>query len=465
MRRAFIWLTALLVIPVLAALGGSAPLRPPAAGQDDEKLLKDAKVGVDGPSLLDYFRRRTTPPSQQEHIIALIRQLGADSFNVRRTAAADLAALGPRALPYLRRALNDPDEEIKDRVELLLKNAPSTDALAAQAAAAARLIRIRAPENAAAVLLSYLPDADNDAAEDEALASLAILAVHDGKVDPLITAALKDKQASRRAAASFVMGRSGAPEQRDEIHGLRLDADQRVRFRAAQGLLAARDRAALPALVNLVKDGPTDLAYRGYDELLKHAPTRLSHVPFAEDQPTRQNCIRSWENWLARYGKTADLNHDAVDLAPFNPALRAREVVRQCFNAMVQSDLVGFKKTAGLPFHFGGEPTYTKAEDLDRFFNQRPLGVQGQPWAALIVGTASLEEYQGNGAQENERQFIKALRQKAEVLVFIVQPQQLGASNPSPDFNQGNLFLVWLGGEQPFVIGLSQGRSGFRVNR
>ncbi len=163
-------------------------------------------------------------------------------------------------------------------------------------------------------------------------------------------------------------------------------------------------------------------------------------------------------------GKLQTLNHDAVDLAPFNPALRAREVVRQCFNAMVQSDLVGFKKTAGLPFHFGGEPTYTKAEDLDRFFNQRPLGVQGQPWAAAsgIVGTASLEEYQGNEQpKENERQFIKALRQKAEVLVFIVQPQQLGASNPSPDFGRGNLFLVWLGGEQPFVIGLSPGRSGF----
>jgi hypothetical protein len=312
-------------------------------------------------------------------------------------------------------------------------------------------------------LLAYVPDADNDAVEEEVLASLAVLAVHDGKVDAPIAAALKDKQSSRRAAAGLALGRSGTPEQRSEVHALLLDADARVRFRAAQGLMAGRDHAALPALVALVKDGTTDLAYRA-DELLS-CVTRLSHVPFAEDAATRQNCYRTWANWSARYGKAVDLNRAAVELPAFNPALRAREVVRQCFNAMVQNDLAAFKKTVGLPFLFGGQPAYTKTDDLDRFFNQRPLGVQGQPWTPLIVGMASLEEYQGNGAQENEKQFIKALPNKSDILAFIVQPQQIGALNPNSEPNQGNLFLVRLSGDQPSVIGLSQGRSGFRINR
>jgi hypothetical protein len=336
-------------------------------------------------------------------------------------------------------------------------------ATAAQSAAAARLIRARAPADAAIVLLAYVPDADNDAVEDEVLASLAVLAVHDGKVDAPVAAALKDKQSSRRAAAGLVLGRSGTPEQRAEVHTLLLDADPRVRFRAAQGLLAGRDHAALPTLIALVKDGPTDLAYRA-DELLS-CVTRVSHVPFAEDPGTRQNCYKTWANWSRRYGKVVDLNRAAVDLPAFNPALRAREVVRQCFNALVQNDLAAFKKTVGLPFHFGGDATYTNSDALNNFFNQRPLGVQGQPFVPLIVGMASLEDYQGNGAQPSEQQFIKGLPNKSDDLVFIVQPQQIGVINPNLEVTQGNLFLVRLGGEQPSVIGLSQGRSGFRINR
>jgi hypothetical protein len=463
MRHTLSWLTVVCLLPAFASLIAAAPVPAPMAGSEDEKLLKAAKVGVDGPSLLEFFRQHTTDAAQQVHILMLIHQLGDDSFKVRQKASADLAALGPRAVSYLRRALNDPDEEIKDRVEYLLKNAAGTDSQAAQSAAAARLIRARAPADAAGVLLDYLSDADNDAVEDEVLAGLAVLAVHDGKVDARIAAVLKDKQSCRRAAAALVLGRSGTSEQRAEVHILLLDADPRVRFRAAQGLLAGRDHAALPALIALVKDGPTDLAYRA-DELLSCA-TRMSHVPFAEDAATRQNCYRTWENWLMRYGKVVDLNRAAVDLPAFNPALRAREVVRQCFNALVQNDLAAFKKTVGLPFHFSGAETFTKIDDLDRFFNQRPLGVQGQPWAPLIVGMASLEDYQGNGAQESERRFIKNLPNKSDVLAFIVQPQQFGVSNPTPDLSQGNLFLVRLSGGQPSIIGLSQGRLGLKIAR
>jgi HEAT repeat protein len=463
MRRALFRLTAVCLIPGLSSLIGAASAASPPAASEDEALLRDAKIGVDGPGLLDFFRQHTTAPAQQEQILALIRRLGDDSFKVRRKATADLAALGPRAAPFLRRALNDPDEEIKDRAEALLKSVSGTDAQAAQSTAAARLIRARAPADAAVVLLAYLPDADNDAVEDEILASLAVLAVHEGKVDAPIGAALKDKESSRRAAAGLVLGRSGTPEQRAEVHALLRDADPHVRFRAAQGLLAGRDHAALPTLIALVKNGPTDLAYRA-DELLSCA-TRISHVPFAEDAATRQSCSKTWENWSKRFGTVVDLNRAAVDLPPFNPALRAREVVRQCFDSLVHNDLAAFKKTAGLPFHFSGEPTFTKTGDLERFFNERPLGVQGQPWTPLIVGMASLEEYQGNGAQENERQYIKALPNKSSIVAFIVQPQQLGVSNPAPDLSQGNLFLVRLNGEGPVVIGLSQGRSGFRINR
>ncbi len=204
-----------------------------------------------------------------------------------------------------------------------MKNAEGTENRAAQSAAAARLLRQRAPEGAAAALLAYAPDADNDAVENEVVASLAVLGVHDGKVDAAVVAALKDKAPARRAAAGVVVGRSGTAEQRADVQKLLADPDPRVRFRAAQGLLAGRDRSAVPALIALVKDGPPDLAYQA-DELLSCAVgSRAAHARWGEDAQSRQNCRSAWDAWAKeKENAKVDLSRAAVDLPPFNPALR-----------------------------------------------------------------------------------------------------------------------------------------------
>src|SRR6202012_1568933 len=100
-----------------------------------------------------------------------------------------------------------------------------------------------------------------------------------------------------------------------------------------------------------VKDGPTDLAYRS-DELLNcvvgvHAP----HIPIGDDAVSRQACTKAWIAWAQKYAKTVDLSRADVDLPPFNAALRARDVARQFFNALVQGALNAFNKAAGVPFH------------------------------------------------------------------------------------------------------------------
>jgi len=64
-----------------------------------------------------------------------------------------------------------------------------------------RALRVKAPADAAAVLLAYLPAAETEAVEEEVLTSLVVLGVHDGKVDAPVVAALKDKVGCRRAAA------------------------------------------------------------------------------------------------------------------------------------------------------------------------------------------------------------------------------------------------------------------------
>jgi hypothetical protein len=462
MRRTWPLFTVVCVLPTLAALvavAQPAPMPPPAPSADDESLLKAAKFGVDGPGLLDYFHRHTTPPEKQEHILALIQQLGDDSFKVRNKATTELAALGAAAIPYVRRAQDDANPEVQERVDALMKGADGSNVRADQSAAAARLIRQRAPADAAAALLAYLPDADSDAVDEEVLASLAVLGVHDGKVDAPIVAALKDKAAARRAGAAVVFGRSGTTEQRADVGALLLDPDPRVRFRAAQGLLAGHDRAGIPALVALIKDGPADLAYRS-DELLScavgfHSP----HIPYDEDAATRQNCHKAWAAWAQKSAKTIDLSHADSDLPAFNTVMRARDVVRQCFNSLVSGDLAAFKKAADAPFHMANEPPYKTRDDLDRYFNNNPLGIRNGACYASIMGTVPLREYtKGASATPDDASFAATFK-AGDLGVFLVQQANIGAPNPNPDPTQGILFLVRLTGDQPRVIGISPGRS------
>ncbi|HVS35019.1 MAG TPA: HEAT repeat domain-containing protein [Gemmataceae bacterium] len=484
---------------------GPAPNPPPAAPvlitpaappiTEDEPLLKAAKIGLDGPSLVAFLQQQTTPADRQERIEGLIRRLGDDSYRVREQASADLAKLGAAAVPFLRRALDGGDEEIRERAEALLKDVGQDDS--ALDTAAARMLRRRAPAasaaallgrfpdggngmagveavavlaalkshegDAAAALLAFVPNADSDAVEDEVIASLAVLGVHDGKVDAGVVQALKDKAPSRRAAAAVVLGRSGTAEQRLAVQALLTDPDPRLRFRAAQGLLAGRDRSAVPALIALLKDARPELA-RQADELLNcaigvHAP----HVPCADDAQSRQACKKAWTDWAQKNAKTVDLSHAAVDLPPFNGALRARDVVRKCFASIVQGDLPTFQRATDVPFRNFGDKTYQTRQDLDTLFNNNQLlGIRGQPFIPLVIGVVPLQEFakpnQGAAVTADDIRFLAGFK-AGEVIVISVQPLQVGVP-PSVDPSQGSLFLVRISGDQPRVVGMNQNRQG-----
>ena len=67
----------------------------------------------------------------------------------------------------------------------------------------------RRPEGAVEALLAFLPSAETEAILDEVKKSLLSLAVHDGKVDAALLAALQDKLSVRRAAAAEVLAQLG----------------------------------------------------------------------------------------------------------------------------------------------------------------------------------------------------------------------------------------------------------------
>jgi hypothetical protein len=290
-----------------------------------EKLLQEHRLGTDGPALLAFFKARTLTEEKRNRIVALVRELGDDDFETREKAAADLIAFGRHALPALRAASDDPDLERARRAK---QCAASIDSGldAALTAAAARLLVERRPDGAVPALLAYVPFNDDEYSETAVLEALAALAVRDGRADPALLAALDDKEPARRAAAAFAVGKAG-PEERAKLKRLLADADAKVRLRAATALLHGRDRAAVPALIDLLADGPLVLAWQAQELLCRVAGEQAPPVSLPDDAAGRQKARDAWRGWWKTSG-------DKVDLAKvdFGGALLGVNLISQAEN-------------------------------------------------------------------------------------------------------------------------------------
>jgi hypothetical protein len=182
--------------------------RSPNFTAEDEALLNKAKLKTDGPSLLEYLRKRTPASADTAKIKKLIEQLGDDDFDTREKATAGLIAVGPPAVPHLRRAAESEDTEIKRRATQCLQaigDVKDEKALAA----AVRLLAWRKPAGATELLLSWAARLDDDEVCLEVHAALAAIAVSDGKPDPVLVQALGHKDTKRSAAAAAALGKDG----------------------------------------------------------------------------------------------------------------------------------------------------------------------------------------------------------------------------------------------------------------
>jgi hypothetical protein len=274
----------------------------------DEKYLQQARVGIDGASLLEFFRARSLTDRDRQELEAMILRLGSARFTQREQASLKLTAYGPPALPFLREALKNPDPEVARRAMFIIEEiergpGPSLPA------AATRLLAARKPAGAVKALLTYLPFNDDDAVEDEIVAALGGLGYRNGMIDPALSAALPDPQPARRSAAAYVLGRVGDPEQRATVHKLLADSDPKVRLRAAQGLIAARDRSAVPVLVALLTDAPLTLCWQAEEQLFRIAGEKAPLVSVGDGAAdARKKSRDAWAAWWRDQGAQVDLS-------------------------------------------------------------------------------------------------------------------------------------------------------------
>ena len=443
MRRHNFWAAA--VVRAFLALPAAAA-GPTAARPADGTLLRAAGVAADGSNLLDFFRRRSPSAAERARVAALVRRLGDDDFAARQQASADLGRAGPAALPALRGALRDPDPEVRERAANVLSGL-GVGRWSETSRAAIRMLRSRAPAGAAAALVAWLPDAEDEAAEEEAVYGLAAVGVRRGAVDGAVAAATDDPRPARRAAAGLVLGRSGDAAGRAAARALLADSDPRVRFRAAERLLAGRDPAALPALAAALTDGPDELAARP-EELLRclgNGRGPPGPLPTAGDLAGRLRYRKAWEAWGATAGRALVARGD-VDLPPYNPALRAASTVRRFSDAAFGGDAAAATRFCGFPFQVAGEMTFKTAEEMKPLLAQAGL-IEKRPSLRFVAGPR-LEEVRA-AAGPIEKRFLAAFR-PADVRVVEVRLSGPGYGGPGDD---GVAVLVALAGNDCRIRG------------
>ncbi len=273
---------------------------------EDRTLLRNAVGASDAAAAATLLRQRTLNDDDRRHLEALVTLLDNKSFTVRQDAAKKLVDLGTPALPFLRAALQDKGLEMTRRVENCIKEIEKGPGPALPLAAI-RLLTRRHPPEAVQVLLDYVPFADDAVVEQEVVHCLATLAALEPKVSVALTSATRDELPSRRSVAALVLGLVGDKEQCSQARALLQDADPTVRLRAAQGLLRAKDRSAVPALLALLGDAPLPIATQAEEMLRAIGGAKAPLLSTADGDEERKKAADAWATWWRDNGNEIDL--------------------------------------------------------------------------------------------------------------------------------------------------------------
>ncbi|MCI0461213.1 MAG: PQQ-binding-like beta-propeller repeat protein [Gemmataceae bacterium] len=322
--------------PQPASAQPAGPARPPAdtppdTTATDERILRDVKEGTDGPALLEYLRKRTYPEPDPKKLQQLVLDLSSRLFKVREKAHSDLIALGPSALPVVRQAERSPEDEVRKRA-LDIRQHIEQKADPAVQAAVARLIAVRKPAGAAAVLLAYLPFSADESVADEFCRALPAVTRAGGKTDPVVIAALADKLAVKRGAAGAALVQAGADAELPAVRKLLADTDPSVRLRVALALVAhKREKEAVEPLIGTLAHLAPERLWPAEEMLIRLAGEKAPQVSLGSDEPSRQRARQLWSEWWER--NKGNINLAKADLT--QQFLGYTILVQRTFNRVV----------------------------------------------------------------------------------------------------------------------------------
>jgi HEAT repeat protein len=302
------WSRILLVATLIVFPGTLDNAAGDEAATPDAQALREVGVATDGPALVDFLRKRSLLAGDEEKIAVLVRQLGSSSYKVRSKATAALVARGSATLSALDRVLQDPDLEVARRAEQAMRRIRDKDTGPAVTIAAVRLLLVKKPPAAVETLLAFLPYAENDGVAEEVRSVLAALAAVKGQPDKVLVAALGEKHPVKRAAAAEALCQAGLLKELPAIRKLLADPEPSVRLRVALALAGAREKQAIPVLIDLLGQANGAQAYLAQDFLYRLAEDTAPTLSPGIDAASRARCRQAWTAWWRK-------QRDKIDLA------------------------------------------------------------------------------------------------------------------------------------------------------
>jgi peptidyl-prolyl cis-trans isomerase B (cyclophilin B) len=278
----------------------------PDAIEADEETLKAAGLGTDDAALIEFFRSKTLADNDRDKIAALVRDLGADDFQVREKASSELVKIGGKAASLLRQAKDSRDAEVARRAKACLGQIEQKQEPALMIAAA-RLLAARRPAAAAQTLLEFAPLADDRDVLESVRDALVALAVRDGKPELALTDALASKQPLWRELAGEALVRAGKTAAVPAVRELLDDADHFVRMRVGLAFVDRNDKSVIPRLIDLLADLPREQSQVIEDLLGRIALEKSPNIPPGDDQATRKKCRDAWSEWWTKNGEEIEL--------------------------------------------------------------------------------------------------------------------------------------------------------------
>jgi HEAT repeat protein len=286
-----------LLMVLLGLRGAPALAVDPPVAPSDEQALKAAGLKADGPTLLDFFRKRVAGKADAEQVATLVKALAEKDAVIRDKATAELVGLGELAVPALRQFANELENaDAAALAHKCLQNIEGPTGAALSAAAVRALAGLK-PAGTVEMLIAYLPIADDDQVLDEVTATLVAVAVKEGTPNAALVKALTDEAPARRAVAAEVLAQVGGADQRGAVRKLLTDPKPTVRLRAALALAQAQDAAAVPVLIGLLADAPPQQARQIEDYLMGVAGEWSIAVPQGGDAVSRKLRSELWAAW------------------------------------------------------------------------------------------------------------------------------------------------------------------------
>jgi HEAT repeat protein len=276
----------------------------PDVATRDEQLLQKAKVGL---FIAKYLTKRSGNDADLLKLEKLVQQLASKNVKEREDASKRIVALGMAAMPALRALGDDGDEEVVSRAKACQEKIVREADWGVSLAAVRTMLRREQPKTIE-TLLRFLPYAGAEPTVEAIWFGLDQLTEREGKVDPLLLGALKDTVPARRALAACIIGHRGTAEQRAAVRKLLTDKEAMVRLRAAQGLLAAKDKTVIPVLVELLQEPSVEVSWQAEELLHWIAGEEAPQAIIGAGKPNeRKECQQAWAAWWTAQGPKLDL--------------------------------------------------------------------------------------------------------------------------------------------------------------